>query len=57
MAIDIIVLLSFLISVVIAIYLYKDAKNRNYDALGAALLGLALGIIGLIIWLFIRGKK
>ena len=36
--------------------MYRDAKKRNYDILGAVVLGFSLGIIGLIIWFFIRPK-
>jgi len=57
MPLDTTLLLSFLVAIVIALYLYKDAKSRNYDASDAAILGLSLGIIGLILWVFIRPKE
>lgn len=43
-----------IIWIVIAIWMYKDAKKRDENAVLWLIVGLFLGIIGLIIWFVVR---
>ena len=47
-------IISLVISIVIAIYMYKDAEKRGKNALLWGIIGFCCGCIGLIIWLIIR---
>lgn len=47
-------IIPFIIGILIAIWMYKDAKKRDENAVLWLIVGLLLGIIGLIIWIVIR---
>ena len=47
----------FIIWIIIAVWVYKDAKARGENAVLWLLIVLILGIIGLIIWLIVRPKE
>ncbi len=47
-------LIPTVIWIVIAIWMYKDAKKRDENAVLWLIVGLLLGIIGLIIWFVVR---
>ncbi len=47
-------ILSLIISIVIAYWMYKDAEKRGENAALWGVLGFFLGLIGLIIWLVVR---
>jgi len=46
--------IGFIINILIAVWMYKDAKKRYENSILWLILGLFLGIIGLIIWLVFR---
>jgi predicted cobalt transporter CbtA len=46
--------ISLIISILIAIYMYKDAENRGKSGILWGIIGFCCGCIGLIIWLIIR---
>ena len=46
----------FIIGILIAVWMYKDAKKRGENAVLWLIVGLLLPIIGLIIWLIVRPK-
>ena len=50
----IIVVFDLIISLIIAIWIYKDAKERGKNCTAWAIVGFVLSIIGLIIWLLVR---
>ncbi len=50
------VILYFIISLVIGIWMYKDADERGKSGAVWFIIGLLWGIIGLIIWFIIRPK-
>ncbi len=47
-------LIPFIIGILIAVWMYKDAKKRDENAILWLIIGIFLGIIGLIIWLVVR---
>ncbi len=53
----IIILLPFIIGILIAIWVYKDAEKRGKSGIVWFLVVFFLGIIGLIIWLVVRPKE
>lgn len=46
-----------LLCIIIAVYVYNDAKNRHMNALLWVLIVLFTGIFGLIIYLLVRNDK
>jgi len=52
-----VVILIYAIQIAIAIWVYRDAKKRGEDALLWLLIVLLTGLIGLIIYVLIRGNK
>jgi len=48
------ILFGFLVQLVIAYWMYKDAKKRKKEEVLWLIVGLIAGIIGLIIWLLVR---
>lgn len=46
--------ISLIISIIIAIYMYKDAEKRGKSGILWGIIGFCCGCIGLIIWLLIR---
>lgn len=46
-----------MLCVIIAVYVYNDAKNRHMNALLWVLIVLFTGIFGLIIYLLVRSDK
>jgi hypothetical protein len=46
--------ISLVISIVIAIFMYKDAEKRGKSGILWGIIGFCCGCIGLIIWLIIR---
>ncbi|MFO7991161.1 MAG: hypothetical protein R6U61_02565 [Thermoplasmata archaeon] len=44
----------FIIWLIIGIWMYKDAKKRDENAVLWLIIGLIAGLIGLIIWLVVR---
>ncbi len=47
-------IITFIIWLAIAIWMYKDAKKRDENAVLWLIIGLILGLIGLIIWIVVR---
>ncbi len=47
----------FIIWIILAVWVYKDAKARGENAVLWLLIVLITGIIGLIIWLIVRPKE
>jgi len=47
-------IIPFIIGILIAVWMYKDAKKRDENEILWLIIGLILGIIGLIIWLVVR---
>ncbi len=47
-------IIPIIIGIIIAIWMYKDAKKRDENAVLWLVVGLLLGIIGLIIWIVVR---
>jgi len=47
-------LLGFLVQLLIAYWMYKDAKKRGEEEVLWLIVGLIAGIIGLILWLLVR---
>lgn len=47
-------LVSLIIWIAIGVWMYKDAKKRDENAVLWLIVGLLLGIIGVIIWLIVR---
>ena len=52
-----VIILIYAIQIAIAIWVYRDAKKRGEDALLWLLIVLLTGLIGLIIYVLIRGDK
>ena len=50
----VVVLLPFIIGILIAIWVYKDAEKRGSSGVMWLIICIFLGIIGLIIWLVVR---
>lgn len=50
----IVVVFDLIISLIIAIWIYKDAKEREKNSTAWAIIGFVFNIIGLIIWLLVR---
>ena len=46
--------IGFIIDILIAVYMYKDAEKRGKSGVVWLLIGLIFGLLGLIIWLIIR---
>jgi MFS family permease len=51
------VILWFIIALVIAIWLYRDAEDRGQSGVLWLIVALIAGIFGLIIWLLVRPPK
>jgi len=47
-------LVPFIIWIAIGIWMYKDAKKRDENAVLWLIIGLIAGLIGLIIWIVVR---
>ena len=47
-------ILPFIIWIIIGIWMYKDAKKRDENAVLWLIVGLVAGLIGLIIWFVVR---
>jgi hypothetical protein len=47
-------IISLVISIIIAIYMYKDAEKRGKSGILWGIIGFCCGCIGLIIWLIVR---
>jgi uncharacterized membrane protein YhaH (DUF805 family) len=47
-------LLGFIIQIIIAVYMYKDAEKRGKSGVLWLIIGLLFGLIGLIVWLIVR---
>jgi predicted nucleic acid-binding Zn ribbon protein len=47
----------FIIWILVAIWVYKDAEKRGKSGVLWLIIVILLGLIGLIIWLVIRGEK
>jgi len=52
-----VIILIYAIQIAIAIWVYRDAKKRGEDALLWLLIVLLTGLIGLIIYVLVRGDK
>jgi len=52
-----VIILIYAIQIAIAIWVYRDAKKRGEDALLWLLIVLLTGLIGLIVYVLIRGDK
>lgn len=52
-----VVIIWFVVWLLIAIWVYKDAEKRGKSGVLWLIIVLFLGIIGLIIWLVVRGEK
>lgn len=50
-------ILWFIIGILIAIWVYKDAESRGESGVLWLILVIITGIIGLIIWLIVRPEK
>jgi predicted cobalt transporter CbtA len=50
-------IISLIISIIIAIYMYKDAESRGKSGLLWGIIGFCCGCIGLIIWLIVRPRN
>jgi len=50
----IIIVIDLIISLIIAIWIHKDAKERGKNSTNWAIIGFILSILGLIIWLLVR---
>ena len=47
----------FVVAILIAVWVYRDAEKRGESGALWLIIVLITGIIGLIIWLIIRGDK
>jgi len=47
----------FIIAILIAVWVYKDAEKRGESGVLWLIIAIILGIIGLIIWLIVRRGK
>lgn len=47
----------FVVAILIAVWVYRDAESRGESGALWLIIVLITGIIGLIIWLIIRGDK
>jgi len=47
----------FVVAILIAVWVYRDAEKRGENGALWLIIVLITGIIGLIIWLIIRGDK
>ncbi len=47
----------FVVAILIAVWVYRDAEKRGESGVLWLIIVLIAGIIGLIIWLIIRGDK
>ena len=47
-------IISLVISILIAVYMYKDAEKRGKSGILWGIIGFCCGCIGLIIWLIVR---
>ena len=50
-------LVSFIIAILLMIWVYKDAKSRGQNAFLWLILTFFFGIVALIVWLIIRPKE
>ena len=57
MALIIIVIVFYIVGILIAVWVYKDAKKRDMNAAVWLLIVLVTGCIGCIIYLIIRTKE
>ena len=47
----------FIVWILVAIWVYKDAEKRGKSGVLWLIIVIILGLIGLIIWLVVRGEK
>ncbi len=47
----------FLVAILLAVWVYRDAEKRGESGILWLIIVLITGIIGLIIWLIVRGDK
>ncbi len=47
----------FVVAILIAVWVYRDAESRGESGALWLIIVLVTGIIGLIIWLIVRGDK
>jgi TctA family transporter len=47
----------FVVAILIAVWVYRDAEKRGENGALWLIIVLITGIIGLIIWLIVRGDK
>lgn len=47
----------FVVAILIAVWVYRDAEKRGENGALWLIIVLIAGIIGLIIWLIVRGDK
>jgi hypothetical protein len=52
-----IAVLWFVVAILIAVWVYRDAEKRGESGALWLIIVLVTGIIGLIIWLIVRGDK
>jgi len=57
MALIIIVIVFYIVGILIAVWVYKDAKKRDMNAAVWLLIVLVTGCIGCIVYLVIRNKE
>jgi hypothetical protein len=50
-------LIWFVVWILVAIWVYKDAEKRGKSGVLWLIIVILLGLIGLIIWLVVRGEK
>jgi zinc-ribbon domain len=50
-------LIWFVVWILVAIWVYKDAQKRGKNGVLWLIIVILLGLIGLIIWLVVRGEK
>ena len=51
------VILWFIIWILVAIWVYRDAEKRGKSGVLWLIVVILLGLVGLIIWLVVRGEK
>ena len=52
-----IMVLWFVVAILIAVWVYRDAEKRGENGALWLIIVLITGLIGLIIWLIVRGDK
>jgi hypothetical protein len=53
----VVLIIWFIVWILVAIWVYKDAEKRGKSGVLWLIIVILLGLIGLIIWLVVRGEK